>query len=126
MAQHPTGKRKIAAEHLLNGSSVNDAAAAAGISRVTLWKWSQDDTVFQDYMRRGTDAALLAAARRLKASADDAVSTLLDIMRNGGGHGAMARLRAADLVLTHAARLAELVDIMARIEALEGAGHVTD
>ena len=119
MAQHPRGKRKIAAECLLSGSSATDAAAAAGISRGTLWQWSKDDPAFLEYMRTGTDAALATAARRLKASADDAVTVMIDIMNNGGGHGATARLRAAEAVLTHGARLAELVDIMARIDALE-------
>ena len=119
MTQRMTGKRKIAATELLSGASATDAAATAGISRVTLWQWSKDDPVFLDYMRTGTDAALSTAARRLKASADDAVSTLLEVMRDGGGHGSMARLRAADMVLTHGARLAELVDLMERIDALE-------
>lgn len=119
MAQHPRGKRKIAAEQLLSGASATDAAASAGISRVTLWSWSKDDPVFLEYMRTGTDAALATAARRLKASADEAVTTMIGVMRDGGGHGAMARLRAADMVLQHGARLAELVDIMARLDTLE-------
>lgn len=119
MTQRMTGKRKIAATELLSGASATDAAATAGISRVTLWQWSKDDPVFLDYMRTGTDAALSTAARRLKASADDAVSTLLEVMRDGGGHGSMARLRAADMVLTHGARLAELVELVERVDALE-------
>lgn len=113
------GKKRIAADELLSGASATDAAGAAGVSRVSLWRWSQDDPAFLEYMRTGTDAALATAARRLKASADDAVSTLLEVMRDGGGHGSMARLRAADLVLQHGARLAELVDLTARLDALE-------
>lgn len=75
--------------------------------------------MFLEYMRTGTDAALATAARRLKANADEAVSTLLEVMRDGGGHGAGARLRAAEAVLTHGARLADLIDVMARLDALE-------
>lgn len=117
--QRLTGKKKQAADALLSGAGVTDAAAAAGVSRVSLWRWVKDDPAFGDALRSGTDAALTTAARRLKVSTDDAVSTLLDVMNTGGGHGAMARLRAADLVLTHAARLTEMLDIMARLDALE-------
>lgn len=113
------GKRKIAATELLSGASATDAAAAAGISRVSLWRWSKDDPEFLEYLRTGTDAALASATRRLKASADDAVGVMLDVMNTGGGHGAMARLRAADLILQHGARLAELVELTERIDALE-------
>ena len=117
--QRLTGKKKLAADALLNGASVTAAATAAGVDRVSLWRWTKDDPAFGDALRTGTDAALVAAARRLKVATDSAVTTLLDILENGGGHGAMARLRAADMVLTHAVRLTEILDILERLDRLE-------
>ena len=117
--QRLTGKKKLAADALLNGASVTAAATAAGVNRVSLWRWVKDDPAFGDALRTGTDAALVAAARRLKVATDMAVSTLLYVMVNGQEPGAMARLRAADMVLTHAVRLTEILDILERLDRLE-------
>lgn len=113
------GKKRIAADALLNGAGVTDAATLAGVNRVSLWRWTKDDPAFADALRTGADAALATAARRLKTGADQAVDTLLSVLEDGAAPGAMARLRAADLVLTHCYRMAELLDILERLDALE-------
>lgn len=117
--QRLSGKKRIAADALLNGAPATAAATEAGVSRVTLWKWTKEDPAFVEALRTGTDAALASATRRLKANADNAVSTLLDVMNTGGGHRGAVRLRAAEAVLSHGARLAELVELVERVDALE-------
>lgn len=117
--QRLTGKKRLAADALLNGAGVTDAATLAGVNRVSLWRWVKDDPAFNEALRAGADAALATAARRLKTGADAAVDTLLDVLENGAAPGAMARIRAADLVLTHCYRMSELLDILSRLDALE-------
>ena len=117
--QRLSAKKQRAADALLNGAGVTEAATLAQCSRITIWRWVKDDPAFGDALRSGADAALSTAARRLKTGADAAVDALLDVLENGAAPGAMARLRAADLVLSHCYRMTEMLDILERLDALE-------
>lgn len=116
--QPPRGKRGLALRALLDGATVTAAATAAGVDRATVWRWFQEDD-FVQALRGGSATALTAAARRLQVATGDAVTVLLNTMHDGTTPGTAARLRAAGMVLDHASKLVELVDILPRLEALE-------
>jgi phage terminase small subunit len=116
--QRITGKKKRALDSLLSGGTVTEASAAAGVDRVTLWRWT-NDADFADALRTVSEGAITTAARRLQLATDRAIDAIEDALADGSPRGTSARLRAADMVLSHAERLAELVDILPRIDALE-------
>lgn len=58
-----------AIERLLAGDTVTDAASAAGVDRVTLWRWQRKDVAFQAALnrcRRDAMAAVYAQVLRLE------------------------------------------------------------
>lgn len=119
MQRKLTGRRGKALNALLGGSTVTQAATAAGVDRSTLWRWFQDDD-FADALQTGAIVAYLLAARRLQIAADIAATAIVNALINPTEPGTAARLRAADMALTHAGKLAETLDILARLDALEG------
>ena len=111
------GRQKTALTSLLQGATVPQAATAAGVDRVTVWRWLQSPDFAAEYAR-SSDLVLTTAARRLSSVSDLAVSVLVDVATDAGMPPGV-RLRAADLLLSHGARLAEIAVIMQRLEALE-------
>jgi hypothetical protein len=110
-----TSKQAAAIDALMSARTVGDAAAAAGVHRNTLRAWLRD-AQFCTALRAATDDAIGQSARRLATLTGQAVGVLGDGM-NGDASG--VQLRAADLVIGHAARLAELRDLTERVAALE-------
>lgn len=112
-------KQRLAIEALLSGCGLEEAARVASVDRVTLWRWLKSDDLFLAELRAASAGELQAASARLAGMVGSAGDTLAVIMVDGSERGAANRLRAADLVLTHAVKLAELVDLESRIKALE-------
>src|SRR5215469_17787640 len=112
------GRRKlnefIAA--MLSHSSVEDAARAAGISRVTAWRWLKDPAV-QARLREARKDAMNAAMVRLQEAASGAVDCLCEVQKEGESES--ARVSAARCILEQALRAAELGDLEERLAKLE-------
>lgn len=107
-------RRAIAA--LMQSRTVVEAARTAGVGYRTMYRWL-DDPGFVAELRAATGAAVDQAVRRLADLSGQAVDTLADVM--AGGDAPSARVQAANVTLSHMARLRELSEIERRIAELE-------
>ena len=101
------------------GATLKAAAASAGISETTLWRWLREPT-FKNAYRSARSEALAQATAKLQALAAEAVETLVEVHRNQQ-IGAHIRVSAARAVLELAYKVHEMEDLEKRIEALEEA-----
>ena len=108
--------RHLKAIHaLVRGLSTSGAAAEVGVSAMTVVRWRRDpdfQAAYKDAVRRvfgdGID--------RLQTAARKAVRTLNECL---GAAKASDRIKAANALLAHGLRAAELKDLAERVEALE-------
>jgi hypothetical protein len=114
-----TTKQTRAVEALMRESTIDAAAAAAGVHRSTLFRWLKDET-FCIELRRASDDAISTTARRLATLSGKAADVLEDLLE--GAEKEEVKLRAADTVLSHMLKVFEVHDIERRLAALEGAG----
>ena len=105
---------------LLEHPTLEKAAAAAGISTVTLWQWLRKPK-FQKALLRARREAYSQAVARLQQGSAAAAATLLRVMCDGVAP-ASTRVSAADKVLAHAAKAMENEDLAVRVAAVGGAG----
>jgi len=107
--------RAIAA--LLVHASMSEAADAAGIGEVTLWRWMQIPE-FKEQYRLARREAVSQAVGHLQGACSVAVVALKDIAQDVTCP-AGARVSAARTVLEMAIKGIELEDLAARVEHLE-------
>jgi len=107
--------RAIAA--LLVHASMSEAADAAGIGEVTLWRWMQIPE-FKEQYRLARREAVSQAVGHLQGACSVAVVALKDIAQDVTCP-ASARVSAARTVLEMAIKGVELEDLAARVEHLE-------
>jgi hypothetical protein len=107
---------------------VEDAARAVKIAPRTLYRWMKESD-FDAAYREARRAAFGQCVARLQQASSAAVSVMLKILADPSAPAA-ARLRAADMVVTHSAKAIEIEDVEARVSALEesvvakrGTGH---
>ncbi|MBZ5618476.1 MAG: hypothetical protein LAQ69_07100 [Acidobacteriia bacterium] len=104
---------------LMEHTTIDKAAAACGVSYVTLWRWTQQEE-FQRRLHLARRQAFSQAVARLQQASSAAVGTLLRVMTDQAAPAA-SRVRAADSVLDHAAKAIELEDLDIRLSELERA-----
>ena len=114
-----TPKRRAFVRALLTERDIKSAAAAAGISETTAYRWAKDGDIQAAILDAEADA-LNTVTRGLIRLAGGAVGTLEDAMADSDAR-ASARVRAADIVLGRLLQLRELVTLEERIAALEEA-----
>ena len=117
MTDTVTPKQQKAIEALVLSGSVTEAAKAGGVNRKTLYVWLKQPA-FKLALKEAEATALDNLSRRLVSLSDKAAGTLetvLDDLSTSAGH----RLRASDIILSNLLRVKELVDLEARILALE-------
>jgi hypothetical protein len=105
---------------LLEHTTQEKAAAAAGVSTVTLWRW-QRKPEFQKALLQARRDAYSQAVARLQQGAAAAAATLLRVMCDTAAPPA-SRVRAAQCVLDNAARGIGLQDLDVRLRELEKSG----
>ncbi len=76
-----TPPQRLAIEHLTSGYSLVSCAKAAGVTRMTLYRWINHDARFQAAYNAWQLDALTAARTRLLAATDDAVTTVVNAVR---------------------------------------------
>ena len=108
-------KQELAIIALLNQPTVEEAAQAVGLSQVTLWRWMQLDD-FRAQYRAARRQALENGIARLQGTTGEAVGAL---RRNLACGAPSVEVRAAQVILEQAAKGVELIELEARIEALE-------
>lgn len=111
-----TTKQMAAVTALLTKGDAAKAAAAAGVSRQTLYRWMRDPA-FAEALRAAERDALRGLSKRLAGLGDLAADALRDAL--APDQPPAIRLRAADLVIQRAPALVEAVDVYERLAALE-------
>ena len=107
---------------LLEHPTHEKAAAALGISTVTLWRAMK--TEFAEAYRKARRESFSQSVARLQHASNAAVGTLLRVMTDREAPAA-SRVRAADVVLQAAFRGMEMEDIEARVSELERAAETS-
>jgi hypothetical protein len=110
-------KQEEAIVALLSNRSVEDAAGAVKITPRTLYRWLKEPA-FDAAYRAARRSAFGQCVARLQQASGAAVSVMLKILADPSTPPA-SRLRAADMVITHAAKAIEIEDVEARVSALE-------
>jgi hypothetical protein len=110
-----TRKQEAAIVALLAESTLQTAAATAGIGETTLYRWLQDEG-FQAAYRAARRQVVEKAVTELQGACGEAVATLC---RNLTADSANAQIRAAQIILEQAFRGVELYELAQRLEALE-------
>jgi len=109
----PRKKRAILA--LVEHGAVSRAADVVGVTRQTLYRWMREP-LFRAELQAATGSQVAEASRRLDGLLMRAVDELERLLDSESEH---QRRLAVDSILSHAARLRELVDIEERITVLE-------
>lgn len=117
-----TAKQTQALDALLSGCTRKQAAAAAHVGESTLRRWMASDEDFKTAYRKAVSEILEQTTRKAQTAAGEAVDVLRSIMRDTSEQAA-PRVSAADKVLSHAAKLTEQADILARLDVLEEAAR---
>jgi transposase-like protein len=104
---------------LLTQRNVEEAARAVGIGVATLLRW-QKEPEFQKAYRDARRAAFGQAVARLQQMSGAAVATLGKMMVEPTAPPS-TRVRAAEVIINHAAKAIEIEDIEARVTELERA-----
>ena len=114
-------KMEEAVAAVLTQKNLEEAARSVGIGIATLLRW-QKMPEFKAALRQARRDAYSQSIGRLQQATSAAVSTLLKTMVDPGTP-ASTKVRAADSVLSHAAKAIELEDIEARVSELERAAE---
>lgn len=108
-------------ELLLTHGSVRSASAACGLSQNAIYRRLQDEA-FRARYDSMQGILLQTAAASMSDMLQDAVKVLKDVASNVEV-SAQVRVNAADCILRHCLRYAEVSDVLARIERLERAAE---
>ena len=112
-------KKEAAIAALLSQRTFEDAARTAGISVSTLLRW-QKDPEFDAAFRAARRAAYGQTTARLQQGSAAAATILMKVMLDQNTP-ASTRVRAAEIIVSHAAKAIEIEDIEARVSELERA-----
>ena len=112
-------KMERIAQAMFEHGSVQKAAAALGMSEVTVWRWTRKPE-FQEAYSEVRREALSRTGSRLLQGANAAAATLLKLMVSEGTPPAVRR-HAAENVMQHAEKTYELEDVGLRLKRLEEA-----
>jgi hypothetical protein len=108
---------------LLSQRNVDEAARTAGIGTRTLLRWMKDpesDAAF----RKARRAAFGQTTARLQQGSSAAATILMKLMLDANTP-ASTRVRAAEIIVSHAGKAIEIEDIEARVAALELAAEAS-
>ncbi len=111
----PRQKRLL--EALVQDTNILTACAAAGVSRMTAYRW-MEAPAFKDELEGRRNAVLTGALENVKAKSVRAAEELTGLL--GTKDERLRRLVCND-VLTHAMKIRELEDFERRLTALENA-----
>jgi hypothetical protein len=110
-----TRRTEEAIAALLTCPTIREAAASIGVNETTLVRWLNDSTFKAEY-QRARRQVLESALAKLQAATGKAVDTLVRLLE---GDSPNAACRAAALILEHAHKAQEWIDLSGRVEQLE-------
>ncbi len=112
-----TPKQEAALVALLAHGTVEGAYEAAGVSKVTMWRFMQD-AAFQARYRAMRRQLVDAAIAQLQATCTRAVTVLCEVAEDTQA-SASARVSAARTIIEQSLRAVEIEDLQERVERLE-------
>jgi hypothetical protein len=101
---------------LLTEPTLAGAAARTGVSEATLARWLRRDD-FRRAFRAARREVVESAIGKLQGATEEAVEAL---RRNLSSESGSIQVRAACAILAHATKAIELMDLVERVESLEG------
>ena len=110
-------RQLLALPIIASASTIGDGARNAEISRMTLYRWLQDDDFRDEYNRVRNEIAFLAM-QEVKAAMLDAAATLRDCCRDSNG---FVRVRAAHSLLSVGNRQLQSEKIDSHLDDLQQA-----
>jgi hypothetical protein len=116
-------KMEDAIAALLSQRNVDEAARSAGIGTRTLLRWMKDPE-FDAAFRAARRAAFGQTTARLQQGSSAAATILMKLMLDANTP-AFTRVRAAEIIVSHAAKAIEIEDIEARVAELERAADAS-
>src|ERR1700704_4002962 len=116
-------KTEDAIAALLSQRNVDEAARTAGIGTRTLLRWMKDPE-FDAAFRAAWRSAFGQTTARLQQGSSAAATILMKLMLDANTP-ASTRVRAAEIVVNHAAKAIEIEDIAARVSELERAAEAS-
>jgi hypothetical protein len=116
-------KMEDAIAALLSQRNVDEAARSAGIGTRTLLRWMKDPE-FDAAFRAARRAAFGQTTARLQQGSSAAATILMKLMLDANTP-ASTRVRAAEIIVNHAAKAIEIEDIEARVSELERAAEAS-
>jgi hypothetical protein len=117
-------KMGVFMQALLSSATIEDAAAIAGISPATAYRWHSRQE-FQSEFKRLQGEVTGHALAQLKNSMGEALAVLRDVMGDAENPPS-ARVAAARTILDNAFKSIETADILERLEALEAASQARE
>jgi transposase-like protein len=110
-------KQEAAVMALLSSKNVEEAARVASVTPRTLYRW-MNEPEFDAAYRAARRQAYGQSISRLQQGSTAAATTLLKVMVDVATPPS-TRVRAAEAVLSHAAKAIEIEDLDARLKELE-------
>lgn len=111
-------EQRRAIEALAAGATKEMAATVASRTVRTIDRWIAEEPAFAEALRQASDEAVADASRRLKGLLEKALSALEKILDKDGVQD-KDRLRAINMTLSHAMKMAEYAELEERISTLE-------
>jgi transposase-like protein len=81
---------------LLEGRTISEIAEEMGVSRMTLYRWKNNDQLFQEELRRLKQSAWEAGESKLIAARAEAIEATIELLAH---EDARIRLKAIDTIL---------------------------
>ena len=116
-------KKEAAVMALLSSRNVEEAARVAGVDPRTLYRWMKDPE-FDAAFRAARRSAFGQTTARLQQGSSAAATILMKLMLDANTP-ASTRVRAAEIIVSHAAKAIEIEDIEARVSELERAAEAS-
>ena len=116
-------KTEDAIAALLSQRNVDEAARTAGIGTRTLLRWMKDPE-FDAAFRAARRSAFGQTTARLQQGSSAAATILMKLMLDANTP-ASTRVRAAEIIVSHAGKAIEIEDIEARVSELERAAEAS-
>jgi hypothetical protein len=113
-----TPPQRTAIVKLTSGSTHVEAATAAGVSRMTLYRWLKHDPAFQCAFNAWQKDVVTTAQGQLLAATRDALSTVLNAIRQGDARLAWKLLESQGITTTPKAGPTDVAELERR-EVLE-------
>lgn len=105
---------------LLQCSTITEACKRTGISQATAYRWMHNNNEFKNALKQRKTELLEDVSTNMQLVFSDAVNELLQIIKNKDA-SEQVKINAIDCLFRNARPIIEQVDILNRLQTIEGA-----